>query len=113
MNTLLTALAAAATALALHAPAHAAMESLDANATTDDHSVNVPTGWWPYTNGTAAQVGTYLNQNGARLTDLEVYAVTNGVPTFSVRMVPNSGAYAVPGWWWYYGLTAADVNTYL
>lgn len=88
-------------------------EALDANALTDDHSVNVPTGWWTYTNVTASQIGTYINQNGARLTDLEVYSVSGGEPRFSVRMVKNSGAYAVPGWWWYYGLTAAQVSSYL
>lgn len=85
-------------------------ESLDANALTDDHSVNVPTGWWTYTNVTAAQVGTYLSQNSARLTEIEVYSVSNGTPRFTVRMVANSGAYAVPGWWWYYGLTYAQVS---
>lgn len=88
-------------------------ESLDVNATTDDHSTNVPTGWWTYTNVTADQVGTYLNQNGARLTEIEVYSVSGGVPRFSVRMVKNSGAYAVPGWWWYYGLTYAQVTSYV
>jgi hypothetical protein len=84
---------------------------IDGNASTDDHSVNVPTGWWTYTNVTAAQIGTFLNDNGARLTDLEIYSVNNGTPRFSVRMVANSGAYAVPGWWWYYGLSAADLTT--
>lgn len=88
-------------------------EALDVNASTDDHSINVPTGWWTYTNVSAEQIGTYLNQNKARLTELEVYSVSGGVPRFTVRMVPNSGAYAVPGWWWYYGLTAAQVGTYL
>ena len=88
-------------------------EALDVNATTDDHSTNVPTGWWTYTGVTADQVSTYLNQNGARLTEIEVYSVTNGVPRFSVRMVKNSGAYAVPGWWWYYGLTYAQVSSYV
>lgn len=88
-------------------------ESLDVNATTDDHSTNVPTGWWTYTNVSADQVSTYLSQNNARLTEIEVYSVTSGVPRFSVRMVPNSGAYAVPGWWWYYGLTYAQVTSYV
>lgn len=88
-------------------------EALDSQALTDDHSVNVPTGWWTYTNVTASQVSTYLTQNKARLTEIEVYSVTSGVPRFTVRMVPNSGAYAVPGWWWYYGLTAAQVSSYL
>ena len=83
---------------------------LDTTSMTDDHSVNVPTGWWTYTNVSAASIGTYLSQNNARLTEVKVYGVSNGTPTFSVRMVANSGAYAVPGWWWYYGLTAADVT---
>lgn len=113
----LTALMAAALALCgMTQTAQAAMnqpEALDTTALTDDHSINVPTGWWTYTNVTAAQVSSYLSANSARLTDLEVYSVTSGTPRFTVRMVPNSGAYAVPGWWWYYGLTAADVTTRL
>lgn len=84
-------------------------EALDLNAMTDDHSVNVPTGWWTYTNVTAAQVSSFLTANGARLTDLEVYGMVSGQPRFTVRMVANSGAYAVPGWWWYYNMTAAQL----
>lgn len=90
-----------------------AWAALDTTASTDDHSINVPTAWWAYSNVTAAQVNTYLTQNNARLTDLEVYSVVSGVPRFTVRMVSKSGAYAVPGWWWYYGLTAANVTSYL
>jgi Beta-lactamase enzyme family/Bacterial tandem repeat domain 1 len=84
-------------------------EALDLNSMTDDHSVNVPTGWWTYTNVTAAQVSSFLSTNGARLTDLEVYSMVSGQPRFTVRMVANSGAYAVPGWWWYYNMTAAQL----
>ena len=29
------------------------------------------------------------------------------------RDAKNSGSYAVPGWWWYYGLTSAQVSSYL
>ncbi|MBS0423744.1 MAG: hypothetical protein JSR71_04790 [Proteobacteria bacterium] len=90
-----------------------AWAALDTTASTDDHSVNVATPWWAYTNISAAQVSSFLNANGARLTEIEVYAVSSGVPTFTVRMVKNSGAYAVPGWWWYYGLTATDIVNYL
>jgi beta-lactamase class A len=124
--TLLLAALAAAAGLMLHGGARAdepmatdsaddmmQVEALDANALTDDHSVNAPTAWWTYTNVSADQVGTYLNQNGARLTDIEIYSVTSGVPRFTVRMIQNSGAYAVPGWWWYYGLTAAQVSSYV
>lgn len=113
----LTALMAAALALCgMSQTAQAAMnqpEALDTTALTDDHSINVPTSWWTYTNVTAAQVSSYLTANSARLTDLEVYSVSGGTPRFTVRMVPNSGVYAVPGWWWYYGLTAADVTARL
>jgi beta-lactamase class A len=90
-----------------------AWAALDTTASTDDHSINVPTGWWTYTNVSAASVTSFLNQNNARLTELEVYSVSGGVPRFTVRMVSNSGAYAVPGWWWYYGLTSAQVASFL
>lgn len=94
-------------------PDSASTLSLDAGASTTDLSTNVPTAWWFYTGVNAAQVSSYLSTNGARLTDVEVQSVSAGVPTFTVRMVRNSGAYAVPGWWWYYGLTAAQVSSYL
>ncbi|HRI18827.1 MAG TPA: serine hydrolase, partial [Burkholderiaceae bacterium] len=87
--------------------------SLDTNATTTDLSINVPTSWWVYTSASPTTVSDKLTANGARLTDIEVQSVSSGVPTFTVRMVKNSGSYAVSGWWWYYGLTAADVTTKL
>ncbi|MEQ1485031.1 serine hydrolase [Methyloglobulus sp.] len=85
----------------------------DLNATTDDRSTAVPTGWWVYTGVTAASVSTFLTQNGARLTDVEIHSIVSGAPRFTVRMVKNSGTYAVPGWWWYYGLTFTQVGTQL
>ncbi|MBN8487386.1 MAG: serine hydrolase [Burkholderiales bacterium] len=97
----------------LDAMADVGAEALDPNANTDDHSVNVPTSWWTYTNQTAAQVSSLLSSKGARLVGLDVYGIVSGTPRFTVRMVRNSGAYAVPGWWWYYGLTASDVATQL
>jgi len=87
--------------------------ALDPNALTTDHSTNVPTGWWLYNNITAAQVGSLASANGARLTEIVVDSVSAGVPRFSVRMVRNSGTYATAGWWWYYGLTFAQVGSYL
>jgi hypothetical protein len=54
-------------------------------------------------------VSTYLSANAARLTDIQVESAT---PTFTVVMVKNSGAYQ-SAWWWFYGLTEADVNTQL
>ncbi len=86
----------------------------DTDASTDDRSVAVPTGWWVYTNVTSTQITSFLNQNSARLTDIEVYSsVAGSAPRFTVRMVKNSGAYAVPGWWWYYGLTFSQVSAQL
>ncbi len=85
----------------------------DSNAYTDDRSTAVPTAWWLYTGASASTIGSLINTNAARLTDIELYSVVNGVPYFTVRMVKNSGTYAVPGWWWYYGLTSAQVSTYL
>ncbi len=74
--------------------AHAAM---DTNANTDDHSINVPTGWWTYQNLTPSQLSTKLGELGARVVDIEVTSVSSGVPKLTVRLVANSGAYAIPG----------------
>ncbi|HSI60704.1 MAG TPA: serine hydrolase [Ideonella sp.] len=88
-------------------------EALDLNSNTDDHSVNAPTGWWTYTNITGAQVSSFLTANNARLTQLEVYGMVSGAPRFTVRMVAKTDAYAVPGWWWYYNMTFAQLSANL
>ena len=103
---------AVATALAM-ALAPTAWASLDSSARTTDHSTRVPTGWWIYSGRTAAQVSSLLATNQARLTQLEVEGMVSGAPRFSVRMVRNSGGYAVPGWWWYHGLTSTQVASRL
>ncbi|QSX77018.1 serine hydrolase [Agrilutibacter solisilvae] len=108
-----TMLAASVLALACLAGAQPAQAALDATASTNDHNTNVPTGWWMYHGLTAAQVGSYASTNGARLTQVNVDSVVSGSPRFSVRMVRNAGSYSVPGWWWYYGLTFAQVGSYL
>jgi Beta-lactamase enzyme family len=76
----------------------------------DDRQMIAPTAWWTYTGVTAAQVSSLLSSNNARLTEIEVDDPT--VPTFTVVMVQNSGAYA-SGSWWYYGQTAAQVSSLL
>lgn len=83
----------------------------DTNALTDDKSVSVPTGWFSYTNQTAAQVNTLLGNNQARLTDVETFDTAG--TRFTVTMVKNAGAYAVAGWSWYVGKTAAEVGSLL
>jgi hypothetical protein len=88
--------------------------ALDSGSLTTDLSTNTPTGWWFYTGISAGQVGSFLSANGARLTDIEVQSVSGGTPTFTVRMVKNSGSYAATGgWWWYYGLTPAEISSRL
>ena len=89
------------------------IEVADTNASTDDRSVAVPTGWWVYTNSTAATINSLTSANGARLTDVEIHSIVSGTPRFTVRMVQNTGAYAAPGWWWFYGLTFGDVGAKL
>lgn len=86
----------------------------DLNALTDDHSTTTPTAWWTYNGVSASQISGFINSNHARLTELEVDGLdAHGAPLFSVRMVSNSGAYAVPGWWWYVGLTASELQAQL
>lgn len=88
--------------------AHAA---LDTTALTDDHSVNVPTDWWVYDNLSPQQLSDKLAEHGARIVGLDIAAVTGaGEPRFTARLVHNSGAYAVPGWGWYYDQTPEQIT---
>lgn len=69
----------------------------------DRNSTSVtPWGW--HTHATPAQMTAFLN-SGYRIVDLEP---TSSAPTFTASYVRNSGAYQ-RGWWWYYGLTGAQV----
>lgn len=80
----------------------------DANATTGDESVSVPTGYLFYTGQTVAQVRDKIDP-GYRLVDLHETSPN----IYSFVAVANSGAYAVPGWWWYIGVTPGQVVTLL
>lgn len=105
---------AAAALLAAGLVGSPAQAALDTTALTDDHSINAPTAWWTYANQTPQQVSDRLNEHNARLVGLEVQAVTNaGEPRLTVRMVANSGAYAVPGWWWYYDQSPQQITALL
>lgn len=73
----------------------------------DDRSDTTPTGWWVYTGQTAAQIVSFCSANNARLIDLSVDQ-GGTTPTFTATYVSNSGSYAKT-WWWYYGLTIADI----
>jgi len=67
--------------------------------------------WWNYVGLTQAQIDPFLNANHARLVDLKSY-IELGQTHYSVIMVDNTGANAQP-WWWYYNVTAGDLQTYL
>ena len=75
----------------------AAQAALDTTAAIDDHSINVPTDWWTYANLTPAQLTQKMNQHKARVVDVEVTGVVGTTPRLTVRLVADSGAYAVPG----------------
>lgn len=68
-----------------------------------------PTAYWWYYGVSGAQLGQYLTQNNARLVDLQVESVSGSGPVFTASMVSNTGPYA-QAWWWYYGLTGAEVT---
>jgi hypothetical protein len=85
----------------------------DVNANTDDRSVAIPTDWWIVDNVSATDVDALVAQKSARLTDVEIHSIENGQPRFNLRMVKNSGAYAAPSWWWYYGMTFSQITTKL
>lgn len=102
---LLVSLAASLVAPSAHA-------GLDSTALTDDHSVNVPTAWWTYDNLSPQQLTEKLAEHGARIAGLDIAAVSSaGEPRFTVRLVHNSGAYAVPGWGWYHDQTPEQITT--
>jgi hypothetical protein len=68
-------------------------------------------GWWWYYGVTTAQIASLLSQNNARLVDFRSY-VTGGVTRYAVVMIPNTGADA-RAWWWYYGVSGAQVGNLL
>jgi hypothetical protein len=67
--------------------------------------------WWWYYGLTASQLSTYLTNNSARLEVLVPYVVS-GQTRFAAVMISNTGSDA-KSWWWYYGLTSAQIGTRL
>jgi hypothetical protein len=68
-------------------------------------------GWWWYYGVTTAQVASLIQQNNARLVDFRSYK-TAGVTRYAVVMIPNTGADAM-AWWYYYGVSGAQVGSLL
>lgn len=109
-------LAIVATAVSLATPltAHVGLRGAVADATVsvDDRSVTVPTGWKYYTGVSTSYVTANVTNVGYRVTEVHADQPTNPT-TWSVRAVANTGAYHVNAWWWYVGVTQAQVSTYL
>lgn len=64
-----------------------------------------------YTAVTATTINTQV-ANGYRLVDIEYRGSSLLGTTYDAVLVQNTGAYAA-GWWWYTGLTAAQVSSNL
>ena len=77
-------------------------------ATVRNTGTYAQTWWWHY-GYDAAQLATFISSNNARLIDIEP-VVINGAVRFAFVALSNLGANA-KGWWWYYGLSAAEVQT--
>jgi hypothetical protein len=76
----------------------------------DDRMTSAPTAWWTWQNIDPGTLAADLNQNGARLTDLQVSS--SSPLLFTATAVSNSGSYG-SAWWWYYGVSMAQVNSLL
>jgi hypothetical protein len=67
--------------------------------------------WWWYVGIDATQVSTFLTQHNGRLISIDPYQTPAGL-RFAVVMVPNPGVHN-KAWWWYYGIDAAKVSSFL
>ena len=100
-------------ALLLATAPPAAHAWLDTQANVDDHSINAPTDWWVVTGLTPLTLTNKLNELNARPVGIEVTSVSNGTPTMTVRMVRNTGAYAIPGATWVWNMTQFALANHL
>lgn len=65
--------------------------------------------WWYYIGVTAAQLSTAINNDNARIVDIETY-VDAGVVKYVAILVSNTGTDA-KAWWWYTNQTSAQVTS--
>jgi hypothetical protein len=68
-------------------------------------------GWSWATNLTYTQLGDWQDTTGLRPIDVDTYSTPAGT-RYSVVGVPNTGANA-QGWWWYFGVSEAQINSFL
>ena len=72
-----------------------------------ERTLTTPTGWWWYPLGGADFLTDKVDNNGARIIDIEVRKASPA--RFTTALVHNAGVHA-SGWWWYYGLSAAELS---
>jgi len=72
----------------------------------EERTLTTPTGWWWLYGVGETDINNLVNNEGARVIDIEVQS-TNPI-VFAAVFVHNSGDHA-RNWWWYYGQSAADV----
>lgn len=70
-----------------------------------------PSAWYWLHGVTEQEINTLIDDTGARLIDIEVQSADPVL--FSAAFVRNSGVHAVSSWWWYYGLTFAEIGPLL
>ncbi len=76
------------------------------------NSGDYASGWWWYYAATIADVNNLLTAHNARLIDIERYIDGAGNERFAVIMVPNTGAQS-KSWWYYAGITTAQISSFL
>jgi beta-lactamase family protein/polyglycine hydrolase-like protein len=65
--------------------------------------------WWYYYGLTANQLSTNITNLNARIASLDAYEI-NGTTYFAAVLISNTGADA-KAWWWYYGVTPAQISS--
>lgn len=85
----------------------AALGPIASTAAQDERENTSPVETIWRTNASLTTVNALINQ-GYRITDLEVDDPNS--TRFTVTMVQNTGPYRVNGWWWYYGVSPAQIS---
>lgn len=83
----------------------------DAARAQDVREMTNPTAHLTLLNVPASVITNQVNA-GYRIVDIEYRSGAGASTTFDVVFVQNSGAYAT-SWWWYYGISATQLGSYL
>ncbi len=75
-----------------------------------ERSLSTPTAWWWLHGVTATQITDLINDEGARLVDLEVESSSPWL--FSAAFVKNSGEYGTD-WWWLTSQTVTSLSNFI